>query len=343
MQGGAHRSGARRLIQMICGIALLLLLATLVSAWPASASVLQNDAEQRNSYTISDNVDLVLLDVSVRDPRGGYVTGLTKNDFQVFDDGHQRPIAQFASVDTPVTVGLVVDNSGSMREKRPEVLLAGLAFAKESNPQDEFFVVNFNNHVTPGLPNSLPFTDDLQQLRSALYYGQAAGQTALYDAIVYALKHLELSHRDKRTLIVVSDGGDNVSETTLPELMRVAEASRATVYTVGLFGPDDRDRNPRVLKRLAATTGGQYFEPPELDDIIPVFKKISKDIRNRYTIGYVPEEVTDTRTIRSIKVAATDASHRKLIVHTRTSYIITPVSKLVSGDGEAENRRRQKQ
>src|SRR5438270_13022350 len=110
-------------------------------------------APDQNVYTISDNVNLVLLDISVKDPRGGYVGGLNKKDFQVTEDGRPQEITQFGSVDTPVTVGLVVDNSGSMRSKRPQVVLAGLGFAKESNRQDEFFVVNFNNRVVRGLPD----------------------------------------------------------------------------------------------------------------------------------------------------------------------------------------------
>jgi len=152
-------------------------------------------------------VDLVLLDVGVRNPHGGFVSGLKKSSFQVFEDGRPREITHFASVDEPVTVGLVVDNSGSMRNKRPEVITAGLAFAKSSNPLDEFFVVNFNDSVVRGLPPALAFTDNLQILRAGLYYGQPSGQTALYDAVAYSLRHLEFGHRDKRTLIVVSDGG----------------------------------------------------------------------------------------------------------------------------------------
>ncbi len=282
-------------------------------------------------FTISDNVDLVLLDASVKDARGGYVTGLTKNNFRVFEDGHAREITQFASVDTPVTVGLVVDNSGSMRLKRPEVILAGLAFAKESNSKDEFFVVNFNNAVTRGLPAHMPFTDDLQTLRNALYYGQPEGQTALYDAVGYSLKHLEYSHRDKRTLIIVSDGGDNVSSTPFPELLKLIEASRATIYTVGLYDPEDHDLNPGVLRKMSALSGGEFFHPT-LENIVPVFNKISEDIRNCYTIGYVPDEIGDKRVVRSVKVVATGDS-RKLVVRTRTVYTTTPLANLVAQQG----------
>ncbi len=278
--------------------------------------------------------------MSVKDPKGGYVSGLRRSNFHVFEDGRPITITQFANADAPVTVGLVVDNSGSMRLKRPEVIMAGLAFAKQSNPQDEFFVVNFNNTVTPGLPDTMPFTDDLQTLRAALYYGQAIGQTALYDAIAYALKHLVLSHRDKRTLVVVSDGGDNVSKITLPELMRTIEASRATIYTVGLFDPEDHDRDPAVLRKLAAATGGEYFEPERLDDIVPVFAKISKDIRHRYTVGYVPDETGNTRPVRLVKVTAEDAHHRKLIARTRTRYTVTPVSELLPQQSVSHPRRK---
>lgn len=275
----------------------------------------------RQPYTISDNVDLVLLDVSVKNPHGGFVSGLKKSNFQVFEDGHARKITHFGSVDTPVTVGLVVDNSGSMRNKRPEVVTAGLAFAKSSNPQDEFFVVNFNNSVVRGLPAHVPFTDDLQILRAGLYYGEPVGQTALYDAIAYGLKHLDRGHRDKRTLIVVSDGGDNVSHLSFSQLMVLVVASRATIYTVGLFDQNDQELNPGILRKLANVSGGEYFQPAALDQVIPTFEKISKDIRNRYTVGYIPDEIGDRHAVRSVKVSAQEDG-RKLSVRTRTAYSI---------------------
>lgn len=269
-------------------------------------------------YTISDNVNLVVLDVSVRDPHGGYVTGLNRDHFRVFEDGQLRPITQFANVDLPVTVGLVVDNSGSMLRKRPEVITAGLAFARESNPKDEFFVINFNNSVIRGLPGRTLFTDNIQALRNALYFGRPQGQTALYDAIAYALKHLELSRQERRALIVVSDGGDNVSATPLRDLMPLIDASRATIYTVGLFDPDANDLNPRVLRRFASASGGEYFEPA-LEQVAPVFAKISKDLRNRYTLAFVPDN-SDRRRVRSIKVGA-EANGRKLVAHSRKWFI----------------------
>jgi Ca-activated chloride channel homolog len=293
----------------------------------AQVQTRQDSSAAPGVFKIEDNVNLVLLDVSVKDRRGGYVTGLNRSNFRVYEDGHPRNITQFDEADTPVTIGLVVDNSGSMRAKRPEVTLAGLAFARQSNPKDEFFVVNFNNSVVRGLPANMLFTDDLQILRAALYYGQPAGQTALYDAIAYALNHLELSHRDKRTLIVVSDGGDNASHIGLVELMKLIEASRAIIYTIGLYDPADHDLNPGVLRKIASISGGQFFEPERLSDVPAVFEKVSKDIRNCYTVGYVPNETNDKRVVRNVKVIAAK-DNRKLLVRTRTTYITIPFSEL---------------
>ncbi|MGI8958892.1 MAG: VWA domain-containing protein [Bryobacteraceae bacterium] len=325
-----------------CFAAVAVLLATgngrtLGTATPQAKSAASSD---QSVYTLSDNVNLVLLDVSVKDSRGGYVTGLTQKDFQVFEEGRAQEITQFGTLDTPVTVGLIVDNSGSMRLKRPHVVLAGLAFAKESNPEDEFFVVNFNDRVVRGLPDRIAFTDSLQRLRAALYYGEPKGQTALYDAVAYSLQHLELSHQDKRTLIVVSDGGDNVSRISLSELITLIEASRATIYTIGLFDPEDRDRNPNVLRKLAKLGGGEYFEPARLQDVVPVFHKISTDIRNRYSIGYVPPDLEVRRVLRSVHVTAAAKNHRKLIVRTRTAYTVTPFSELITQQNEARRKKK---
>jgi VWFA-related protein len=273
------------------------------------------------AYTITDNVNLVLLDVSVKDKRGVYVKGLTRSNFRVAEDGHPQNITQFANVDAPVTVGLVIDNSGSMRLRRPQVVMAGLSFAKESNPNDQFFVVNFNNRVLFGLPPSLAFTDQLQRLRSALYFGRPMGQTAMYDAIAVALRHLEVSAREKRTLIVVSDGGDNASRTSLAEVLSMAQASRATIYTVGLLDPFDADLNPKVLRKLSLVTGGQFFKPDTPEQVQSVFQTICTDIRSRYSIGYVPgNEAGDKKFVHKIRILAHDDSGHKLRVLSRTSY-----------------------
>jgi VWFA-related protein len=302
------------LCHFACGLALFAL---------APGLVFESPLTRQDDFTISDNVNLVLLDVSVRNGHAGYVPDLQKSNFRILEDGKQRTITHFGSVDSPVTIGLVLDNSGSMRSKRTEVLLAGLAFAKQSNANDEFFVVNFNNSVVPGLPPQLPFTDSLQVLQNALNFARPAGQTALYDAISYSLRHLEAAHQEQRTLIVVSDGGDNVSKTSLPDLMSQIELSRATIYTIGLIDPDNNDLKPGILRRFAAISGGDYFEPRKLEDVPPVFARISQDIRHRYTVGFVPEEEHDRRILRTVKVMAERAGER-LFCKSRSTYRLPP-------------------
>jgi Ca-activated chloride channel family protein len=286
-----------------------------------SMAPLVTAAASQEPFKITDNVDLVLVDVSVRSSHGEYVTDLPKDAFRVSVEGREQVISQFEMADSPVTIGLIVDSSGSMRYKRPEVVTAGLAFAKESNSQDEFFVVNFNNTVTPGLPKTLPFTDDIGELHKALFMGQPVGQTALYDAIAYGLKRLESGHLEKRTLIVVSDGGDNVSELKQADILNLILQSRATVYTVGLLDPEDRDLRPRVLKKFASLSGGEYFQPETLQDVVKVFGKISKDIRSRYTLGFSPDVGSSDRQVHSIKVTAVD-DRQKLIVHARGAFSV---------------------
>lgn len=272
-------------------------------------------------FTISDDVNLVLLDVSVRDPKGGFVSGLPKEDFTVFENGTAQRITQFADNDIPVTVGLVVDNSGSMRSKKPEVITAALVFIQASNPQDEMFVINFNDKVRRGLPDIVPFTDNVQMLREALVKTDPTGRTALYDAILAGLHQLDMGRRDKKTLIVVSDGGDNISTHSLKEVMDAVLATRATIYTIGTFDDDDPDRNPDVLRKLAQVSGGVYFHPAKLDEVVPICRRIAQDIRTRYTIGYVPSNLNQ-KGIRHVKVEVNAPDRGKLIARTRTEYVV---------------------
>jgi len=273
-------------------------------------------------FRISTNVELVLLDVSVKQAKGGYASGLTKNNFQIYENGTLQKITEFASADIPVAVGLVFDDSGSMRAKRADVITAGLVFIGASNPQDQIFVVNFNDKVRRGLPETVPFSDNINLLRSALSRHMAEGQTALYDAVALSLDHLQSGRRDKKTLVVVSDGGDNVSTHTLKELMQLVQESRATIYTIGIFAPDDPDRNPQVLERIARVSGGECFFPSELDQVAPICKQIAKDIRNRYTIGYIPDHGTNRAALRKIRVVATAPDRGKLVVRTCSSYLL---------------------
>ena len=218
-------------------------------------------------------MELVLLDVSVKDAKGGYVSGLTKDNFHVSESGAPQNITVFSHADVPITAGLVMDASGSMLHKQQDVIMAGLVFAGASNPRDQLFVVNFNDSVRPGLPGNLPFSDQPPVLRLALSRARPEGRTALYDAVAYALDHLNAGDREKKALVLVTDGGDNCSKLTGPELMGLIERSHATIYTVGLFDEDDPDRNPRILNRIAHISGGECFLPQRLDEVIPDLQK----------------------------------------------------------------------
>lgn len=270
-------------------------------------------------YTIRTHSDLVILDVGVKDARGHDLAGLSEKDFEIFDDGKRVAPTYFEATDTPASVGLVLDNSGSMRAKRREVILAGLGFAGTSNPRNDYFVVNFNDAVTYGLGRSEAFTANVDHLRRALDWGRPEGKTRLYDAIASALDHMRQSPLEYRVLIVVSDGGDNASAISLPELMRKVSASRATIYTIGLLDEADTDLNPRVLRKLAQASGGEYFQPATTEEIVPVFQQIAQDVRNRYVIGFVPSSGSHPSRSHTLKVRLVDRG-RKARVLCRSTY-----------------------
>jgi len=278
-------------------------------------------AGDEKEFTIQTTSRLVLLDVSVKDAAGGFVSGLTKDNFRVFENGKPQEISQFANSDIPVTAGIAVDESGSMRPKRAQVVTAGLVFIQASNPMDEMFVVNFNEKPRRGLPDELLFSDNIQKLRSALWQGVPEGRTALYDAIEMALHQLDFGREAKKTLVVISDGGDNHSKHTLAEVKNDVLSSLATIYTVGIYDEDDPEKNEGVLKDLARVSGGVFYHPATLEDIVPVCRQIAKDIRTRYTIGYIP--VVEGKMERHIKMVASSPEHPKLIVRTRTSYVFS--------------------
>jgi Ca-activated chloride channel family protein len=278
-------------------------------------------------YTIKVDVDMVVLRASALDRKNALTAGLDKENFEVYEDGVLQQIKTFSHEDVPVTVGLVVDNSGSMSPKRTDVIAAALAFARSSNPQDEMFVVNFNEKVYFGLPPEILFTDHIAQLERALSRIFSNGETALYDAIAAALERLKQGSRDKKVLVVISDGGDNASKHTLPEILSLLGKPDAIIYTVGIFDPDDTDRNPRVLAQLAKNTGGEAFLPESLKEVLPICERIARDIRNQYTIAYVPTNKKRDGTYRAIQVKARAQGNKHLLVRTRTGYFAPlPVS-----------------
>jgi VWFA-related protein len=258
----------------------LILLLTVLPCVALSQQNSQAEPSHQGGFTIRASVDLVVLRATVRDGKGAPVAGLGKEDFQVFEDKVPQQIEFFSHEDVPVTVGLVIDNSGSMRSKRSDVINAALAFARSSNPEDQVFVVNFNEHVSMGLPGNVPFTGNQEQLERALSRNKANGLTALYDAVAVALEQLKKGKWDKKVLILISDGGDNASRHKLAEIVTMVNQSSAIIYTMGIFDANDDDRNPRMLKQLSRISGGESFFPESLQKILPICQQIAHDIRN---------------------------------------------------------------
>jgi VWFA-related protein len=280
----------------------------------------QKDTNPRD-FKLSVDVDLVVFNVTVTDSKGRSVKGLSKDDFRIIEAGQEQSIQFVRPEDIPATVGLVIDNSGSMRRKRPDVIEAAMAFAESSNPEDEIFLVNFNERVFMGLPRGVPFTSDLAQLRTALGNTRAEGKTALYDAVSSALKHLEAGTHQRKALVVISDGGDNASAERESSVLSLAEQSNATIYTIDIDDPDDKDQNPKVLQDLAKLSGGEAYRPKSLEDLPDVWRKIARGIRNQYTIGYVSKNQTHDGRFRNVKVLATGKDDKPLRVQARKGYV----------------------
>lgn len=281
-----------------------------------------------NEFRVSSEVELVLLDVSVKDADGGFVSGLKQADFKVLENKIDQKLTVFQAQDVPVTVGLIVDNSGSVRSKKPEIVTAALTFVKNSNPNDEVFIVNFNDRVMMGLPDDVAFTSDTRLLRQGLLLNPARGRTALYDALISGLDHLDKGRLDKKTLVLISDGGDNMSHATKEEMLRRAEESLVTIYTVGIYDSNDRDRNPGFLKELARITGGEAYLPGDnTKELVPICEKIAKDIRNRYTLGYAPSNREFDGKPRKLRVLANAPGGKKYEVRTRTHYLAASSSR----------------
>jgi Ca-activated chloride channel homolog len=301
------------------GLVALVFLLTLPSV-ARTQDVSTSELRPVEPYKISVNVSSVVLHATVQNHKGAPVSGLGKDDFQIFEDGVLQPIEFYSHEDIPVTVGLVLDNSGSMGPKRAEVITAAMAFARSSNPQDQMFVVNFNEFVSLGLPANMPFTDQTAQLQAALARFNANGETALYDALALALEHLKKGNRDKKVLIVVSDGGDNASKHKLSQILAMAGQSDAIIYTIGIYTDEDPDQKPDALRQLAKATGGEAFFPQTIPDVVPICERIAHDIREQYTLAYSPAKIKPDGAYRAVVVKATAPGRGGLTVRTRTGY-----------------------
>lgn len=287
-------------------------------------------AAQTPPATFSTRADLVVVHATVLDRKGGFVAGLDRDAFTVYEDGTPQTITVFRNEDSPVTVGIVIDNSGSMEANREAVITGGLAFARASHPDDEMFTVNFNEKISTGLPPDRPFTNDLAVLRRALSGISARGRTALHDALAYAIRHLATGTSQKKVLIAVSDGGDNASSTRLDQVVALARQTDVVIYAIGLVDQyQRRDAKPGVLKQLAKETGGETYFPDRIEQTASILERIAHEIRSGYTIGYAPTNVALDGSYRRIQVtvrAPLDAArgrpdNTRLKVRARAGYL----------------------
>jgi VWFA-related protein len=277
-------------------------------------------------YAIQRDVNLVVLHASVTNARGQFVRGLSQENFRVFEDKIEQKLSLFRQEDVAVSLGLVIDNSGSMRDKVVQVRGAALTFIKTSNPEDEVFVVNFNDDFY--LDTARDFTNDLNELRDALERIDSRGSTALYDAVIGSLDHLKKGRKDKKVLLVISDGLDNASRRSLENAVREAQISDAVIYAIGIFSDDDLRQNRGQLRRargalteLTTATGGLAFFPDSADETEALCTQIAHDIRNQYTLAYNPTNLASDGKFRAVRVdVLPPRGMGKLTVRTRTGY-----------------------
>lgn len=270
---------------------------------------------------IAVDVRLVILHATVRNKNGGIVSGLKERNFKVEEDGKPQTIRDVRSEDIPVAVGLVVDNSASMRRKLVDVASAAVAFARAGNPDDEMFVVNFNEHVSLGLAETMSFSASARDLENAIRTPLPPGRTALYDAVTAGLTHLRKSSRERKVLVVMSDGGDNASKSTLDQVLQDIWRSDVAIYTIGLFDQDNEERNNRVLQRIASASGGASYFPAVARQATDICQQIAQDIRTQYTLAYSPSNQEFNGRLRRITVRAVGAHGENLRVRARTGYI----------------------
>jgi Ca-activated chloride channel family protein len=276
------------------------------------------DQGEGGGFVFKAEVQEVTLHATVVDEKQRLITNLDKTAFTVFENNQPQAITSFRHEDVPVAMGIVIDNSGSMRDKRDKVNKAAINLVRSSNPQDQVFVVNFNDEFYL----DQDFTGDINKLRTALEKVETRGGTALYDAVVASADHMKRNARlQKKVLFVVTDGEDNSSRESLEQAVRrVSEENGPTVYAIGLLGEEKQRRARRALETLAEKTGGLAFLPRTADEVDEISRTVAHDIRNQYTIGYKPTTPRSAGGYRTIHVDARAKGYNKLSVRTRSGY-----------------------
>jgi VWFA-related protein len=288
------------------------------TAQGAQDSTQNPDTSDSGVFVFRKEVDEVLLHATVIDDKQRIVTTLDKDNFNVFENGHPQTITSFRHEDIPVAMGIVVDNSGSMREKREKVNAAALNLVRSSNPEDEVCIVNFNDEYYL----DQDFTANIKKLKEGLEKIEARGGTALYDAVVATAEHLKKDAKlEKKVIFVVTDGEDNESSETLEQAVRRLQGENGpTVYAIGVLEKEEHPKKAkRALQIMAERTGGIAFFPQTLDEVDAISRTVAHDIRTQYTIGYKPTTPKTQGGYRQVKVDAR-SGHSKLTVRTKSGY-----------------------
>jgi len=269
---------------------------------------------------------LVLLHASVVDKSGKLLTNIPQSAFKVTEDGVEQPLRLFRREDVPVSMGIIVDNSGSMTSKRARVAAAALEMVKQSNPEDEVFIVNFNDDTH----FDQPLTNDVKKLQAALARMEARGGTAMRDALSRSITYVKKNGKqDKKVLVVITDGNDNSSDVTLDQLVRQAQNSEVLIYSIGLLNEEEAGEAKsakKALKALAEASGGMDYYPKSISDIQEITPRVAHEIRNQYILGYTSSNQAMDGTFRQIKVTVTGFGHPT--VRTRNGYYATPTARL---------------
>lgn len=259
----------------------------------------ESDASDRRS-NIRIDTTLVLIPVSVTDPMNRFVTGLEREHFRLFEDKIEQDIKQFSSEDAPLSVGIVFDTSGSMGSKLQKSRQAVAQFFKTANPEDEFFLVQFNDR--PNL--AVPLTRNIEEIQNQLTFTQSKGRTALLDGVYLAMNHMKKAHNPRKALLIISDGGDNSSRYTESEIKNAVREADVQIYAIGIFEPmSARGRTaeemsgPGLLSEISEQTGGRHFPVDNLNELPDVAAKIGIELRNQYVIGYNPKNQERTGSI----------------------------------------------
>jgi Ca-activated chloride channel homolog len=290
-------------------------------------------AKQQPGASIKVDVNLVVLHTSVLDDRGKFVEGLTQDNFRVYEDKSEQKLSVFKREDIPVSMGLVIDNSGSMRDKRPRVNEAAITLVQSSNPQDEAFVVNFNDDFYLDLDKD--FSSSIPELKEALERIDARGSTALYDAVIGSLDHLKKAAKEKKVLLIVTDGEDNTSRNSLEKTVREIQKTDTVIYTIGLLGQENKKSAKNAKKALTAiaeASGGLAFFPENVEDVHAICEQVAHDIRHQYTLAYYPSNTAKDGTFRAVHVdVIPPRGHGKLVARTRNGYYAPQAKSTAAG------------